>query len=215
MAHPFVAMFHEEIAQIIDEYEEDRFAAAPIRGSSLVVILRGLPGSGKSTFAAMMKMYAECKGLRTVVCSADDAFRGPNGYNFNTQGIRPAHAESQEKCRHALLQRILIVIIDNTNVKTSEWTPYMEMAEQGDFLHQVCRVNFRCHDDQAQVLRARSFHEVPFHTVARRNEEHSRHNAAYRAHYEVDPIQDFANRGDAEAPGRVHVMERLFFLPNP
>ncbi len=55
--HPIVRMCHDEILQIVDGFSAERLENAGRHLPSIVVILRGLPGAGKSTFATLLKMY--------------------------------------------------------------------------------------------------------------------------------------------------------------
>lgn len=82
-----------------------------------VVILRGLPGSGKSTWAS--------KQPGAVICSADDYFIMPDGqYLFNRGLIGKAHEDCHRKFTLAIGQRRPLIIVDNTNVTTREYRRY-------------------------------------------------------------------------------------------
>jgi tRNA uridine 5-carbamoylmethylation protein Kti12 len=116
MEQPIVRMFHEEIRSLVDEFIPQRLADPMGERRSLVVILRGLPGSGKSTFATLLKIYAESRGLQAQICCADDYFIQSNGYKFEPGQLSNAHARCEDYCFFALQRSVPVVIIDNTNV---------------------------------------------------------------------------------------------------
>ncbi len=90
-----------------------------------LVILRGVPGSGKSTFAELI-----AGGDTGIICCADDFFMQDGKYNWDRSKIGQAHKECQEKCKSLMEKSAPMVIISNTNVKESDFAPYIEMAEK-------------------------------------------------------------------------------------
>lgn len=99
-------------------------------------VLRGIPGSGKSTRAKEIKDSHEVDGKQVVTCSADDYFMQPiDGdpnkgwvYKYDSSKIAHAHYECRRKASHAMRDGVDVVIIDNTNVRSREMYPYVEMA---------------------------------------------------------------------------------------
>lgn len=83
-----------------------------------VIILGGVSGSGKST-------YARSHYPDHVVCSADDYFRGPDGtYAFDPSKLDAAHAG----CFKQFIEAIRSgqpVVVDNTNTMVTEISPYV------------------------------------------------------------------------------------------
>lgn len=211
MVHPIVRMFHDEIRQVIDQFSDQRFGAHPAQRRSLVVILRGLPGSGKSTFAALLKVYAEGVGLEAQICSADDFFDRHNGSRFELELLGEAHARCQEYCRLALQRGVPVVIIDNTNVKSSEWMTYVNLAVRGD--HAVCRVNIVV-EVALDVLIARSVHEIPKYHMVRREMLFRQDNQLYAPHVQATMRDNVFVARDEEVDqrqDRMHPMQLMFF----
>lgn len=160
--HPIDIMFPVEIETIIDWLIEDRIRHPH---ACVTVILRGVPGSGKSTFASFMKIWGESKGLEVEICSADDYLRTRGGYDFNVQDLQAAHDSCQSKFRHAIQRRVPVIVIDNSNVEPREWDYYDRMARG---VLRICHVDFVCHSlEQAQDLADRRFSIIPNETIRR------------------------------------------------
>lgn len=83
-----------------------------------LTLVRGLPGVGKSTYAARQP--------GAVVLSADDYFTTECGYVFNPALIGEAHQWCQGSAR-ALLKNGVSVIVANTFTQRWEMQPYLEM----------------------------------------------------------------------------------------
>ena len=65
-----------------------------IKNSKVMIINRGLPGSGKSTLSRSIKSSYE----DSIVCSGDDYFMDSNGnYNFDQNLLFEAHLSAQKK----------------------------------------------------------------------------------------------------------------------
>lgn len=84
-------------------------------------IVRGLPGSGKTTLA---------ERIAPIVCSADDYFTDENGrYNFDPRRLRHAHDYCLRKTRKALSAGVDAVAVANTFTQSREAKKYFEAAE--------------------------------------------------------------------------------------
>ena len=87
-----------------------------------VVILRGISGSGKSSYVA--EHYPD-----SIVCSADDFFRVNGEYQFDASKIGEAHSA----CMSGFLATLVRgsekpVVVDNTNVHVWEFENYINIA---------------------------------------------------------------------------------------
>lgn len=208
MVHPIVRMFHAEIRDIVDRFSWDRFHTHPHRRTSLVVIVRGVQGSGKSTFSRFLKLYAESIGLEAQICNADSFFDTPEGYRFDRGQLDQAHAQCRASCRGALARGVPVVIIDNTNVKMEEWGPYQRMARDGR--HRVCRVSL-VGDLTVEELLGRTWHNIPEDVIRRRLIDFVAENDFFVADYQLATRTDvFRARPDEEVE-RMHPMELMFF----
>lgn len=87
-----------------------------------LVIMRGLPGSGKSYKAVRLDPNA-------AICSADDYFMRPDGYyDFNGRLLKRAHNWCYSLARQYLEMHDRTVIIDNTNVRLCDFIKYIDLA---------------------------------------------------------------------------------------
>jgi predicted kinase len=116
-----------------------------------VLILAGVPGSGKST-------YVNNLGLtRESVVSADNYFVGSDGeYRFDPTKLGAAHGDCLRGFVAALHQGMATVVVDNTNTTVIEMAPYVALAAAYGYAVEIVR--FAC--DPA-VAAARNVHGVP------------------------------------------------------
>jgi predicted kinase len=89
----------------------------------VLVIMRGVSGSGKSTVA---RSIAKERG--GVVLSTDDYFERDGRYEFDPKMLPRYHAMNQARAEAAMARGVSPVIIDNTNTQAWEMKPYVEAA---------------------------------------------------------------------------------------
>lgn len=88
-----------------------------------VIVLRGIPGSGKSTYAAQHHPCA-------VVCSADAWFVGADGmYRFDPRQLPQAHQACMRRFLEALQAGAPEIVVDNTATSAIEVAPYVLVGE--------------------------------------------------------------------------------------
>lgn len=106
-----------------------------------IYLLRGLPGSGKTSFAMELAyglMKASEDELDVRVCSADDYFyeNGPNPgvYDFDPTRLGVAHKQCQERVLEQMESPFSnSVIVANTLTTDKEMKPYIKMAQENDY----------------------------------------------------------------------------------
>lgn len=88
-----------------------------------VIILRGVPGSGKSTFARKLTTQEN-------ICEADEFMVNKDGeYDFNPKRLGYCHDQCYEKFKRLLILGTPTVINANTNTTTKEFKAYVKLAE--------------------------------------------------------------------------------------
>jgi predicted kinase len=100
-----------------------------------LILLRGVPGSGKSTFANVI--LQQPNNNPQEVLSADDFFVNNEGvYIFDGTKIKEAHNYCQFRCSERMRQEISRIVVANTFTQEWEMETYYEMAK---------RYNYRVH----------------------------------------------------------------------
>lgn len=131
-----------------------------------VVILRGLPGSGKSYYAQNL-----CDDLvngdeqQYLICSTDDYFWQNEQYQFDKNKLSEYHNLNLSRFIRALSQNIPLVIVDNTNIRRWEFIAYAEAAAALGY--QVKEVVVGDIKDKAMqhLYSQRNIHRVPLKVI--------------------------------------------------
>lgn len=119
----------------------------------LCTILRGIPGSGKTSWA--VKQYP-----KAVICSADHLFTDANGkYNFDPKYLSWAHEQCFERFRIAVKWR-RDVVIDNVNAKLEHYSMYFAKAVVAGY--DIDFVEFILEPEKAWL---RGRHHVPLEKI--------------------------------------------------
>jgi predicted kinase len=93
-----------------------------------LTLIRGIPGSGKSTFAKMISQSWILQGFQSKHFEADQYFMVDGVYKFDRQLLRQAHAWCQQSTADALA-RGEHVIVSNTFTTLKEMKPYFDMIQ--------------------------------------------------------------------------------------
>lgn len=101
--------------------------------SKLLVLLRGLPGSGKSSFAK--HMWSDF-----VICEADQFFYDSEGnYNFNPSKLKDAHKYCRDRVETFMSdneknpQFYPEIVVSNTFTREWEMDEYFKLAKKYDY----------------------------------------------------------------------------------
>lgn len=94
-----------------------------------IYIMRGLPGSGKSTRAHEIKTSAPPQNFGLIL-STDDFFTKDGVYKWDLSLCGKAHLWNQDRCKEAMENGLMKIIIDNTNLDIREMLPYIQLAEK-------------------------------------------------------------------------------------
>jgi adenylate kinase family enzyme len=99
-----------------------------------LILLRGIPGSGKSSTAKLLG----AGGAGTAHFEADMFFLKDGEYQFDASKLRDAHQWCQNSVEHAMLLNHTAgdnstIIVSNTFTQAWEMDSYFKLAEQWDY----------------------------------------------------------------------------------
>lgn len=106
-----------------------------------VFVMRGIQGSGKSTYAKMLHKCALEDGMCPRIVSADDFFIGQNGYQFDVKKLGEAHIQCMQHFLYALQNGFSPIIVDNTNINVEDIAPYVAVSEAMGYEVIITQVN--------------------------------------------------------------------------
>ena len=128
-------------------------------------VLRGLPGSGKTTLA---KKLAEKYNAK--IFSTDDLFTINGKYCFRPEHLKEYHELTFNKAIHAMNEGHN-VILDNTNIKKSHYLLYVANACRRGYIVCVKTVGRPKDPESWSVYYDRNVHNVPYSSIRRMGEQ--------------------------------------------
>jgi uridine kinase len=110
-----------------------------------LILIRGIPGAGKTTFAKFLFHYIE-NDIDVTMCAADDYFYGDDGrYNFDPSQLYNAHLSCQQNVEIAMQKAVTrleqgweiepqaVIIVHNTSTAPKEVKTYVDLAVKYGF----------------------------------------------------------------------------------
>ena len=150
----------DKAVQSLQQLIQNQTISNPL--AAKVVVLRGLPGSGKSHLS---RNCSESLENKATICSADDYFTQSDHYNFVQGSLPEAHSQCYENFLQALIDGKKLVVIDNTNSMLWEYRNYTYLCKLLDI---QCHVLEIPHPNQ-QVVSGycdRNQHKVDMASIA-------------------------------------------------
>ncbi|XP_007129301.2 NEDD4-binding protein 2 isoform X1 [Physeter macrocephalus] len=135
----------------------------------VLVLLRGLPGSGKSFLARTLQE----DNPSGVILSTDDYFYINGQYQFDVKYLGEAHEWNQNRAKEAFEKKVSPIIIDNTNLQAWEMKPYVALSQKHKY-----KVLFREPDTwwkfKPKELARRNIHGISKEKITRMLEHYQR-----------------------------------------
>ena len=130
-----------------------------------IVLMRGIPKSGKSTYVEKTFASSTC-----IICSADFYFMRDGSYNFDPNALNESQAGCLREFSHLIvdhawgrLERLPeVLVVDNTNTSALELAPYVALASAYGYKCDIITV--RC---DPMVAHQRNIHGVPLTVIQR------------------------------------------------
>lgn len=126
-----------------------------------VIMLIGLPGSGKDTY--IQKHLAHRNPL---VCSTDDYFMREGKYCFDPSLLELNHLKNFQRFAGMLSCAEPLVVVNNTNLEMDHREPYVALAQALGYKVQEIVVG-RFDLTACKVYAERNLHGVPLRTIER------------------------------------------------
>lgn len=135
-----------------------------------VTILRGISGSGKST-------WVKNNAVNATIVSADNFFVQEDGeYVFDEMKIHEAHQACYREFLAALERKDALIVVDNTNITAWEMSPYILAAEVYGYVVEI--LTLRC-DPEVAIARKNLVDPGKVRRSAKRLDEEARRLPAH------------------------------------
>lgn len=128
------------------------------------VILRGIPGAGKSTLAAEL---ARESGLAREACvfSTDRLFDELHGGEFSALLLNRLHQINLTRFIHAAARHMPLIVCDNTNTEPWEYSAYEAAARAMGYAIEVRVVGAPWNQAEVELCATRNLRRVPAEIV--------------------------------------------------
>lgn len=125
-----------------------------------IIILRGLPGAGKSRRAREIFIEARRTGQTCKIHSTDEFFTVNGDYRFDVSKLQANHDKNYAAFRDSVTNEVEIIIIDNTNLKKSDYSRYIA---DGYTVEEIVVGDFE--ETSARLYARRCSHRVPLTAI--------------------------------------------------
>ncbi|MBW8190207.1 ATP-binding protein [Neiella marina] len=132
----------------------------------LAIIMRGLPGSGKSRLAKQMwQQHASQYPRDQIICSTDDYFQHGMRYVFQAELLPKYHSLNLVRFIDGLCAGYPIMICDNTNMACWEYLPYQRAAQSLGYKVKRILVGDPTEQHQQQLCARHNKHQVSLEII--------------------------------------------------
>lgn len=154
------SIWTEQIRNIISNHNQ---------GSRILILMRGVPGSGKSYLARKlvdMMVGGSHNNYRAHILTTDDFFMIRGQYQYDKFRLSEAHSWNQQRARNVLRMGMSPVIIDNTNIELWEMEPYLREGVKNGYIIEVVEPTTPW-AKKANILLRKNVHNVPLVSIKR------------------------------------------------
>ncbi|KAJ2951018.1 hypothetical protein O0L34_g5392 [Tuta absoluta] len=140
------------------------------QGSRILILMRGLTGSGKTYLARQIVeilVGPSPTNYNNHIFSTDDFFMVRGRYEYQQYRLSEAHDWNQNRVRQALRRGLSPVIVDNTNIEIWEMEPYVREGVRNGYIIEVVEPNTPWARKAHQLLK-KTAHNVPMSTIKRK-----------------------------------------------
>lgn len=145
------------------------------------IILAGIPGSGKSTYASRLPGAS--------ICSADSFFIVENEYKYNPELIGEAHRVCLRNFIDYCIANKETIVVDNTNTDLVQIAPYYSIARCFNYEIEIVKFNLGI-----EKSRARNIHNVPARSI--KNMSHNFERLKFPGYWQFNLKEVNPNMGD-------------------
>jgi len=129
----------------------------------VIVIFRGIPGSGKSTECCKFRKFCHNNRIPCQICSADNYFENGEKYLFDKSKLAEAHDFCRDLCLKCMEKAVSVICIDNTNTTYKEMKPYLDLAKEYGYTWFL--VDSGIQYASTDICHRRCVHNVPYNTI--------------------------------------------------
>lgn len=133
------------------------------------IILRGLPGAGKSFWVNnfLKNLPNELAELiqNHGYFSTDNLFINNNQYQFKAEQLQANHQQNLQLFCQALHNHIPVIICDNTNIHKWEYEPYEKAAKEKGYHVEIITIGNPHSEEEILICAKRNQHGVSLKTI--------------------------------------------------
>ncbi|VVC24396.1 Hypothetical protein CINCED_3A018045 [Cinara cedri] len=137
------------------------------KGYKVMVIMRGLPGCGKSFQAKdILNQCYTNPNSDEFIFSADKFFinKHTGRYHYNKSKINDAHLWSQQKVKHAVEHGVTPVIVDNTHTQAWEMEIYFKLSVNNGYWIEIIEPTSEWAWESKELFK-KNVHNVPYDAI--------------------------------------------------
>lgn len=132
-----------------------------------LIILRGLPGSGKTTVAEEIRYGEDLPYAFVTIRSTDSKFLDADGnYKFDPKKLGEYHLLNQREVQEDMISGAEVIIVDNTNTRRWEMKPYIDLAIQHGYTVEE-KIVGKFDSESIAIYAQRNTHGVPLEAIQR------------------------------------------------